>query len=165
MAKSNYPNKLDTSVEIPAVRDNIVEIGSDVINSLRSAIFQIERTLGVNPQGAVGNSVAVRIGKALDSNGNIKSDALNRAGLLSGPITNEDVSKAAAIAEGKLRLNFPTQLLQDEISQIILQVDLLEASMPEGKQCEKIKKLAQIPLYDFRNDMIRLVTQGLPDEE
>jgi len=131
MAKSNYPNKLDTSVEIPAVRDNIVEIGSDVINSLRSAIFQIERTLGVNPQGAVGNSVAVRIGKALDSNGNIKSDALNRAGLLSGPITNEDVSKAAAIAEGKLRLNFPTQLLQDEISQIILQVDLLEASIAD----------------------------------
>ena len=44
-------------------------------------------------------------------------------------------------------------------------LDLLEASMPEGNQCEKIKKLAQIPLYDFRNDMIRLVTQGLPDEE
>ena len=42
-------------------------------------------------------------------------------------------------------------------------IDLLEASMPEGNQCEKIKKLAQIPLYDFRNEMIRLVTLGLPE--
>ena len=41
-------------------------------------------------------------------------------------------------------------------------LDLLEASMPEGNQCEKIKKLAQIPLYDFRNEMIRLVTSGVP---
>ena len=42
-------------------------------------------------------------------------------------------------------------------------LDLLEASMPEGNQCEKIKKLAQIPLYDFRNEMIRLVTLGVPE--
>ena len=39
-------------------------------------------------------------------------------------------------------------------------LDLLEASMPEGVQCEKIKKLAQQPLYDFRNEMILLVTSG-----
>ncbi len=44
MAKSNYPDKLDTSIEIPVVRDNITEIGSDVLNSLRSAIFNIERS-------------------------------------------------------------------------------------------------------------------------
>tara|TARA_Y100001951_G_scaffold38814_1_gene30548 strand:- start:1487 stop:1696 length:210 start_codon:yes stop_codon:yes gene_type:complete len=43
-------------------------------------------------------------------------------------------------------------------------LDLLEASMPEGVQCEKIKKLAQVPLYDFRNEMIRLVTTGVPKE-
>ena len=35
-------------------------------------------------------------------------------------------------------------------------LDLVEASMPEGKQCEKLKKLVQVPLYDFRNDMLRL---------
>ena len=28
--------------------------------------------------------------------------------------------------------------------------------MPEGKQCEKLKKLVQVPLYDFRNDVLRL---------
>ena len=44
-------------------------------------------------------------------------------------------------------------------------LDLLEASMPEGNQCEKIKKLAQIPLYDFRNEMIRLVTSGVPQRQ
>ena len=42
-------------------------------------------------------------------------------------------------------------------------LDLLEASMPEGVKCEKIKKLAQQPLYDFRNEMIRLVTSGIPE--
>ena len=35
-------------------------------------------------------------------------------------------------------------------------LDLVEAAMPEGKQCEKLKKLQQVPLYDFRNDMLRL---------
>ena len=35
-------------------------------------------------------------------------------------------------------------------------LDLIEAAMPEGTQCEKLKKLAQVPLYDFRNDMLKL---------
>ena len=35
-------------------------------------------------------------------------------------------------------------------------LDLVEAAMPEVKQCEKLKKLLQVPLYDFRNDMLRL---------
>lgn len=131
MAKSNYPNKLDTSVEIPVIRDNITEIGSDVLNSLRSAIFNIEKTLGINPQGAVGNTVASRINNALDDNGNITKDALDRSGLLSGPISNEDVSKVAAISEGKLNLNFPTQLLQDQISIIDNRIALFIISLEE----------------------------------
>jgi hypothetical protein len=35
-------------------------------------------------------------------------------------------------------------------------LDLVEASIPEGIQCEKLKKLLQVPLYDFRNEMLRL---------
>ena len=35
-------------------------------------------------------------------------------------------------------------------------LDLVEAAMPEGTQCEKLKKLAQVPLYDFRNEMLNL---------
>ena len=131
MGKSNYPNKLDTSIEIPAVRDNIVEVGSDVLNSLRSAIFNIERTLGINPQGATGNTVASRVNRALDGNGNILKDALDKAGLLSGPITDADVSKVAGIDESKLKLKYPTTLLQDEISQIIKQIELITATLEE----------------------------------
>ena len=77
MPKSKYPQELDTSIEIPPVRDNIIEVGSDVINSLRHAIFQIERTLGLNPQGAVGNTVAERLDRLMDGNGNLRTDALS----------------------------------------------------------------------------------------
>ena len=123
MSKSNYPNKLDTSVEIPVVRDNITEIGSDVLNGLRSAIFNIERALGINPHGSAGGTVASRVSRSLDDSGNIKKDALDRANVLSGPISDSDVSKVAAINESKLNLNFPTQLLQDEISILNSQID------------------------------------------
>ena len=44
-------------------------------------------------------------------------------------------------------------------------LDLMEAVIPEGVQCEKFKKLVQVPLYDFRNEMIQLDTRGLPDSE
>ena len=45
-------------------------------------------------------------------------------------------------------------------------LDLIEASMPEGTQCEKFKKLVQIPLYDFRNEILKLTVTGeVPVEE
>ena len=40
-------------------------------------------------------------------------------------------------------------------------LDLVEASMPEGNQIEKLKKLIQVPLYDFRNEMLHLDANGL----
>jgi hypothetical protein len=40
-------------------------------------------------------------------------------------------------------------------------LDLIEASMPEGTQCEKFKKLVQVPMYDFRNEVLKLVSLGL----
>ena len=39
-------------------------------------------------------------------------------------------------------------------------LDLVEASMPEGTQCEKFKKLVQVPLYDFRNEMLYLIAKS-----
>lgn len=131
MPKSNYPESLDTSAEIPPVRDNITEIGSDVINSLRSAIFNIERVLGINPQGSSGNTVASRISNALDENGNIKNDALSKANVLAGPIIDSDVSKVAAIQESKLKLNFPTSLLQDEISILNSNIEIMNNAIEE----------------------------------
>jgi len=44
-------------------------------------------------------------------------------------------------------------------------LDLVEASLPEGNQCDKLKKLVQVPLYDFRNEMIQLDSKGLSDSE
>ena len=29
-------------------------------------------------------------------------------------------------------------------------LDLVEASLPEGNQCDNLKKLVQVPLYEFR---------------
>ena len=39
-------------------------------------------------------------------------------------------------------------------------LDLLEAAVPEGTQCEKLKKLVQVPLYDFRNEVLKLTVSG-----
>jgi hypothetical protein len=131
MSKSKYPQQLDTSIEIPAVRDNITEISSDVINSIRSAIIQIEHTLGINPQGATGNNVSSRLSRSLDDNGNILSSALDRANVLSGPIIDVDVSRVAGIQESKLKLDFPTTLLQDEISIINKDLENILSALEE----------------------------------
>ena len=39
-------------------------------------------------------------------------------------------------------------------------LDLVEAAVPEGNQCEKLKKLVQVPLYDFRNEILKLTSSG-----
>ena len=44
-------------------------------------------------------------------------------------------------------------------------LDLIEASLPEGNQCDKLKKLMQVPLYDFRNEMLYLEEKGLVDTD
>ena len=44
-------------------------------------------------------------------------------------------------------------------------LDLIEASMPEGNQCEKMKKLIQQPLYDYRNEMLKFFSDGQKVED
>ena len=39
-------------------------------------------------------------------------------------------------------------------------LDVIEASLPEGTQCEKVKKLTQQHLYALRNDVLKLITSG-----
>ena len=41
-------------------------------------------------------------------------------------------------------------------------LDLVEASLPEGTQCEKLKKLLQVPMYDYRNEILHILEIGLP---
>lgn len=131
MSKTKYPNQIDTPSELPIVRDNIFEIGSDAINSLRSAIIQIEKTLGINPQGSVGLTVGDRISQTLDSSGNIKKEALDIAGVINGPIFDDQVSDVAAIKEKKLKLDFPTKVLQSQISYVSSLIDEIQNQIEE----------------------------------
>jgi hypothetical protein len=116
MPKTKYPNQIDSPQELPIVRDNIFEIGSDAINSLRSAIIQIEKTLGINPQGDIGQSLNDRISKSLDSSGNLKREAINSLGVLISPVSDDQVSDVAAIKESKLKLDYPTKILGSQVS-------------------------------------------------
>ena len=129
--KTKYPNQIDTPSELPIVRDNITEISSDIINSLRSAIIQIEKTLGINPQGATGQTVSSRISQSFDSSGNLLPEALDRANIVSGPIFDDHVSEVASIKESKLRLNFPTNVLQAEISSVALLINEIQLQIEQ----------------------------------
>jgi len=68
----------------------------------------------------------------------------------------------------KYRESIMVSKVTDEQEQIMAQhsrmvgkvLDLVEASMPEGNQCEKLKKLIQVPLYDFRNEMLHLIVNS-----
>ena len=42
-------------------------------------------------------------------------------------------------------------------------LDLVEAALPEGSQCDSFKKLIQVPLYDFRNDILRLTVEEIDE--
>ena len=39
-------------------------------------------------------------------------------------------------------------------------LDVIEASLPEGTQCENVKKLIQPHLYALRNDVLKVITNG-----
>ena len=43
-------------------------------------------------------------------------------------------------------------------------LDVIEASLPEGTQCEKVKKLIQQHLNALRNDVLKLITTGKVSE-
>ena len=131
MPSSKYPNQIDSSSELPIVRNNIDEIGSEAINSLRSSIIQIEKTLGINPQGSVGNSVSTRISQSLDQSGNLLRDALERANVIFGQITNDNIASNAAIDESKLRLAIPTSVLQSEVSELTRLINTMISQIRE----------------------------------
>lgn len=129
MPKTKYPNQIDTPSDLPVVRNNVLEVGAEAINSLRSAIIQIEKVLGINPQGAIGNTVASRISGVIDDSGNIKPESLERVGILTSPVLDDHISKVAAIKESKLKLDFPTSVLQTEISYLSSVLDEISAQI------------------------------------
>lgn len=49
--KSIYPKAIDGFAQIPLVKDGRTKVTEDIPNSLRSAIINIEKTLGIKPSG------------------------------------------------------------------------------------------------------------------
>ena len=71
-----------------------------------------------------------------------------------------------ADSEPKLNLTQTQEFIIARHSKIVGKIlDLIEASLTEGNQCDKLKKLLQVPLYDFRNEMIQLDSKGLPNTD
>jgi hypothetical protein len=125
---SIFPEQLDTDLEIPRVDNEVSEISGDSINALRDAVFNIQKALGISPQGNK-TSLAERIAVSIDSDGNIKSSALESLGLVTLPITNSQVGGSAAIAESKLDLDFSTQSLKNSINSLSIDVSSLQNSL------------------------------------
>lgn len=114
---SNYPNSYDNNATLPPVNDNITEIGGDAINSARSAIISIEKTLGLVPQGSV-PTVSERLNASLNPDGSIKPSAIASMGLVTLPITNVQIDTNAGIKESKLSLDHKTQDLYNYLTDV-----------------------------------------------
>lgn len=111
---SNFPNSLDTDIELPRVDDNLTEIGGEAINALRDATFNIQTEIGIGASGTAG-SIANRLSVALDPAGNIKPSALSLLPLLNN-IVDAQVSSTAGIKESKLQLDHSTASLYNYIN-------------------------------------------------
>jgi hypothetical protein len=111
---SKFPEKIDSSIELPIVRNNVIEVGSDAINKIRAAVINIERAIGINPNGQL-SSLSDRLSNCIDDLGNIKPSAINNLNLISGPVKDSDISNSANISESKLDLDFSTKYLQTEL--------------------------------------------------
>lgn len=51
----NYPDKIDNTISLPTVVDNLTAVRAITVNRLRDAILAIEAELGTNPAGISGN--------------------------------------------------------------------------------------------------------------
>lgn len=102
-----YPYALDDDQSIIRIDDNLSELGGQAINQLREAVFAIQQVLGLSPDGSAG-SVSNRFATAHNADGSIKSSALTSVGLVTLPITDNQVASTAGIKETKLALDHTT---------------------------------------------------------
>jgi hypothetical protein len=105
---TNFPNDFDDDTTLPFVNDNITEIGGDAINALRDAVFEIEQNIGLGAQGTT-SSIATRLSVAFNPDGSLKPSTITSLGLVTLPITEDQISNTAEIPESKLRLDHRTQ--------------------------------------------------------
>ncbi len=109
---STFPNTIDNDFTLPPVNNNITEIGSDAINSLREAVFNIENEIGASSDPTLKASgtclsIAERLNVSLEPNGNIKPSAF----LYLSQIYDNNVANNAGIQESKLDLFCGTEVL------------------------------------------------------
>ncbi len=114
---SNFPLDFDDDTTLPVVNDNITEIGAEAINSLRDAVFNIEQYLGIN-SASISGSISSLLNVSLLPNGAINPSALTSLGLVTLPITGEQISNTAQISETKLNLDYHTQDLYNYIKDL-----------------------------------------------
>ncbi len=120
---SNFPNNFDDDTTLPFVNDNITEIGGDAINALRDAAFALEQNIGLGAQGTT-TSISARLGVALNPDGTLKPSAITGLGLVTLPITNDQIADWAQIPERKLVLQHRTQDLFNYIRDLSSDVNL-----------------------------------------
>lgn len=128
---SNFPTSLDDDSSIFRVDDNISQIGTDVLNQLRSAVFSVESNLGLSAKGSL-SDLSTRLNISLNADGTIKASALSSIGLVTLPITNAQVGNTAGILESKLALNFGTSYLNTLIqanSVLLASLSAFEAAL------------------------------------
>lgn len=120
---SNFPNNFDDDTTLPAVNDNITEAGGDAINALRDAVLAIQLYLGLNGAGTT-NSIAARLGVSIQPDGTLKPSAITSLGLVTLPITQDQIANHANIPESKLHLDHRTQDLFNYIRDLSADVNL-----------------------------------------
>ena len=123
---TNFPISIDTDLELERVEDNITEIGAQAINSLRDAVFAIEYTLGINPQGSA-SDVSSFLTVSHNADGTIKAASLSGLGLITLPITS-GMFADYTIPEIKLVLDHTTASLYADIQSALADYISLYAS-------------------------------------
>ncbi len=119
---SNYPTSIDNDSTIPTVYDNITEVGAEAVNALKEAVINIESELGMSLSGSV-SDLGSRLNVALNPDGTIKSSALTSLGLVTLPITNDQISPTAQIEESKLSLDYSTSTLNTSVTLALSKAD------------------------------------------
>jgi len=120
---SNFPQNFDDDTTLPVVNDNLTEIGGDAINALRDAVFNIEMNIGLGAAGTT-PSIAARLGLLINPDGTPNASAITSLGLVTLPITQDQIIDNAQIPESKLRLDYRTQDLFNYIRDLSRDVNL-----------------------------------------
>ena len=125
---TNYPVVPDDDTSLPAINDNLTQIGGDVINALRDSVVALEQTVGygIGSAGPAGTqvSLAARMGVSIDPDGHILPSAIVTLGLVPPPFYDVHIAPAAAISESKLLLDYRTQDLFNYIRDLSRDVNL-----------------------------------------